>query len=212
MRQIDWYFDFISPYAYLQFHQLAKLTDYANLTLKPVLFAGLLNHWGTIGPAEIPPKRRWTYQHILWQANQAGLPMRMPSSYPFNPLPLLRLALLLESRPEVVRRLFGFIWEEGHTPQDTVALQALLEELQIQPEQLNAAELKHKLQAHSEQAVAAGVFGVPSAVVDGQLFWGVDSQPMLLAYLQNDPYFQSAEFLQADATPLGVQRPAALRK
>lgn len=59
----DWYFDFISPFAYLQFVRLGELAG-ARLRLRPVLFAGLLQHWGQLGPAEIPAKRRcsgvWT--------------------------------------------------------------------------------------------------------------------------------------------------------
>ncbi len=207
MQQIDWYFDFISPYAYLQFHRLAELPASATLHLKPVLFAGLLNHWGNVGPAEISSKRCWTYQHILWLAHQTGLPLRMPSSHPFNPLPLLRLAVLLDCQPAVVERLFAYVWQAGHTPQEQPAFEALLAEFGVRPEHLAQAEIKQRLQENGEQAVAAGVFGVPTAVVDGKLFWGVDSQAMLRAYLQQDPFFDSPAYLQAGETPIGTARP-----
>src|SRR5260221_664563 len=66
---VDWYFDFVSPYSYLCLHRLKQIP--APIVYKPVLFAGLLNHWGQKGPAEIPSKRRWTYR---WGACRAPAP------------------------------------------------------------------------------------------------------------------------------------------
>jgi 2-hydroxychromene-2-carboxylate isomerase len=60
MRKICWYFDFVSPFSYLQSELLHSLTAYVEIEFKPVPFAGLLNYWDNIGPAEIPPKRTWT--------------------------------------------------------------------------------------------------------------------------------------------------------
>lgn len=87
---IDWYFDFVSPYSYLGLHRLKDVKPKINY--KPVLFAGLLKHWGQKGPAEIPAKRKWTYRSCDWQARKLGLPFRFPAAHPFNPLPHLRLA------------------------------------------------------------------------------------------------------------------------
>src|SRR4249920_1307298 len=85
MRNVDWYFDFISPYAWLQAETLDRLPSDAVLACKPVLFAGLLEHWGQLGPAEIPPKRTFTYQYIVWRAHKLGLRACPPSHHPFNP-------------------------------------------------------------------------------------------------------------------------------
>ena len=71
---IDWYFDFISPYAYFAFLRLDELPPGIEVRLRPLLFAGLLNHWGQKGPAEVGPKRVWTYRSCLWQARQDGVP------------------------------------------------------------------------------------------------------------------------------------------
>jgi len=90
--QVDWYYDVISPYAYLQVHDLGALAERCEISLKPVLFAGLLNHWGQLGPAEIIPKRLFTFRHVKWLAEQRGLSVKMPGAHPFNPLKLLRLA------------------------------------------------------------------------------------------------------------------------
>ena len=74
MREIDWYFDPISPYAYLALAELHTLAPLARIRLRPVLFAGLLGQWDNVGPAEIPPKRVWTYRFCAWQAAQKGIP------------------------------------------------------------------------------------------------------------------------------------------
>src|SRR5687768_8342398 len=88
---IDWYFDFVSPYSYICFNRLDELP--IEPSYKPVLFAGLLNHWGQKGPAEIPAKRRWTYRWCTWWAHELGVPLRFPAAHPFNPLQHLRLAI-----------------------------------------------------------------------------------------------------------------------
>ena len=95
MKHITFYLDFISPYAYLAFEKLpeALMGRSYSVTYKPILFAGLLKHHGQLGPAEIAPKRDWTYRQVLWQAHRHGVDLQMPASHPFNPLPLLRLAV-----------------------------------------------------------------------------------------------------------------------
>ena len=72
MKHITFYFDVISPYAYLAFEHLpvALMGNSYSVTYQPILFAGALNHHGQLGPAEIPPKRDWTYRQILWLARE----------------------------------------------------------------------------------------------------------------------------------------------
>src|SRR5882762_10584208 len=108
---IDWYFDFVSPYSYLCFHRLAGIS--AVMTYKPVLFAGLLEHWGQKGPAEVAVKRRWTYRWCTWWARELGIPFRFPAAHPFNPLPHLRLALAAGCTAEAIRRIFDAVWTTG---------------------------------------------------------------------------------------------------
>jgi len=172
----------------------------------PVLFAGLLSHWDNKGPVEIAPKRDWTYQHCVWIAHRHQITMRLPAQHPFNPLPLLRLCIALGSGRHVVDRLFRYVWQEGHLPTDAAPWSALLQELQVSPALLDAAEVKATLRQNGEQAIAANVFGVPTAVVDERCFWGVDATDMLLAFLQDDAFFNSAEFARASNLPQGQQR------
>jgi 2-hydroxychromene-2-carboxylate isomerase len=170
------------------------------------LFAGLLAHWDNKGPVEILPKRQWTYEHCLWIAHRHGIPMRLPTQHPFNPLPLLRLCIAKQNDHAVVDRLFRYVWQEGHLPIDDHAWQALLKELQITQAEIETTQVKDTLLRHGDLAIAASVFGVPTAVVNQQCFWGVDATDMLIAYLQHDAFFSTAAFQGAQNLPVGIQR------
>jgi 2-hydroxychromene-2-carboxylate isomerase len=206
MRKICWYFDFVSPFSYLQSELLHTLPADVEIEFKPVLFAGLLNYWDNIGPAEIPPKRTWTFEHCAWLAHKHNIPMMLPAQHPFNPLPLLRLCIALGSREEVVHRLFRYVWRDGKLPTEADHWQGLLQGLDVKLGMLDTPEVKERLRSNGEQAVAAGVFGVPTAVVDGRCFWGLDSTEILLAYLRSDPFFKSEQLKRAQTLPQGVQR------
>ena len=205
-KTVAWYFDFISPFAYLQWQLLQRQTTDFTLQPIPTLFAGLLAYWDNKGPVEILPKRQWTYEHCLWIAHRHGIPMRLPAQHPFNPLPLLRLCIAKQNDHAVVDRLFRYVWQEAHLPSEEHAWQALLSELQITQAEIETAEVKDSLRRHGDLAIAAGVFGVPTAVVNQQSFWGVDATDMLIAYLQQDVFFSTAAFQGAQNLPVGIQR------
>ena len=204
--RIDWYFDFISPFAFLQWHKLRRDAAHITVTPHPLLFAGLLSHWDNKGPVEILPKRQWTYEHCLWIAHRHSIPMQLPAQHPFNPLPLLRLCISKQNDHAGVDRLFRYVWQEGHLPSEEHAWQALLNELQITQAEIETAEVKDSLRRHGDQAIAAGVFGVPTAVVNQRCFWGVDATDMLMAYLQQDAFFSTAASQGAQNLPVGIQR------
>jgi 2-hydroxychromene-2-carboxylate isomerase len=211
MKTIDWYFDVISPFAYLQSERLDKLAARAQLRLKPVLFAGLLNHFGNIGPAEIAPKRRFTFERVAWLAHRESIALTMPAMHPFNPLPLLRFVIAAGNTVDAMHAAFRFVWQEGRVPQDETALTQLLTRFDLVPAQLQSEEVKQVLHRNGQGAIAAGVFGVPTSVVGERVFWGQDSTDMLLAYLAGDAFFDSALMRMAQHLPDGVQRrkPAA---
>jgi 2-hydroxychromene-2-carboxylate isomerase len=168
MNTFHWYFDFISPYAWLQSTQLEALRARAEVRCIPILFAGLLKHWGQKGPAEMATKRIYTYRQIAWYAQQQGLKLTWPARHPFNPLPLLRLCAFLGSTPKVVDRLFAYVWRDGHLPDEPEAWKALLDELRVKPADLDSIAVKDSIRLNTEDAIAAGVFGVPSAIVQGR--------------------------------------------
>ena len=195
MKHITFYLDFISPFAYLAFEQLPvalKGISYS-VTHKPVLFGAILKHHGQLGPAEIAPKRDWTYRHVLWLAHSLGVPLQMPASHPFNSLGLLRLAVACstEGTPNryVCETLLRHVWCGGAEASDVARLQRVTEHLSPK-RAASSDEVKAQLKANTDEAIARGVFGVPMFEVDGKLFWGVDALPMLRACLQGDPWFE----------------------
>lgn len=211
MKHITFYFDFLSPYAYLAFEKLPealKGISYS-VTYKPLLFAGLLKHHGQLGPAEIAGKREWTYRQVLWLAHQHGITLQLPASHPFNPLPLLRLAVAsdVHGTPNryVCETLFRHVWCGGAEASDVQRLAALTAQL-APSRDVNAADVKAQLQAHSDEAIAQGVFGVPAMVVDGQVFWGLDALPMLRAFLLGDAWFDGPDWSAACQLATGITR------
>jgi 2-hydroxychromene-2-carboxylate isomerase len=211
MKPLDWYFDFISPYAYLQNAVLDRVAPHALIRRRPILFGALLTHWGHLGPAEIPPKREWTYQHCAWLAARHGIPLRQPAMHPFNPLPLLRLSIALGNTAPAVNRLFDFVWRDGHVPTERDAWQALLDECRVDAAATQTDAVKQALREGGADAMEAGVFGVPTAVVDGRCFWGFEATDMLLEYLTDDPLFTGEAMRAALTVPLGPMRPEAMR-
>ncbi|MBS7808278.1 2-hydroxychromene-2-carboxylate isomerase [Variovorax sp. PCZ-1] len=211
MKHITFHFDVISPYAYLAFEQLPKALEGIShsVTYKPVLFGAILQHFGQLGPAEIAPKRTWTYRQINWLAKQQSTPLQMPSSHPFNPLGLLRLALACGNAGAcnryVTEVLFRHVWQGGLDAGDAQRLLSLTDQLQPARAPDDAA-VKAELKANTDAAIARGIFGVPTMEVDGQLFWGLDALPMLRAYLQGDDWFSSSAWAKASDLPAGVVR------
>ena len=208
MRPIDWYFDFLSPYPYLQMHYFHRLPGDVLVQPRPVLFSVLLDHWGNKGPAEIPPKRRFAFRHVQWQAAQLGVPLRFPPAHPFNPLRPLRLAIALGSGMDVVERIYRFIWRDGKDTENPEFWRELLDTLGVGDGDalIGDPKVKAALRTNCDAALAAGAFGVPTVVVDGELFWGFDATPMLADYLDSPQKFETAEMRRVGDLPVGMQR------
>jgi len=206
MRRVLWYFDFVSPFSYLSLARLGELPADVVVDYRPVLFAGLLAHFGQKGPAEIDAKRRWTYRWCQWSAERLGVPFRFPAAHPFNPLHHLRLAIASGTTPAAVRAIFEDVWTTGADPADASRFRALSEKLDVEPARLASPEVKDALRKNTDDAVAAGVFGVPTFVADGELFWGVDSVDFLKAFLADGSLLARDEMRRLDALPVGAQR------
>jgi 2-hydroxychromene-2-carboxylate isomerase len=212
MTPIDFYFDPISPYAYLAFERLPQALQGCSYVVnyKPVLFAGMLKHWGQKGPAEIAPKRDWTMRQVAWLAHRQGTPLQLPAQHPFNPLGLLRL--VIASAPagawpnrRAVELLFRHVWTSGADANKPSRLEALAAALQLQQDPAGDA-VKQVLRTTTDEAIALGVFGVPTIAVDGRLFWGVDALDMVAACLKGDPWFEPAHWAGAASPRPGIQR------
>ncbi len=207
MKPIVFWFDPISPFAYLAFEQLPQALAGCTYTVdyRPVLFAGLLQHWGQKGPAEIEPKRAWTFRHIAWLAQQHGTPCQTPATHPFNPLPLLRLCLAAGPNRRVVEAVMRHVWRGGADAGDAQRIDALAREL-APARDAASDEVKAELRANTDTAIARGVFGVPTFELDGRLFWGLEALPMLRAALQGDAWFSGPAWDQASQPRPGVSR------
>ena len=205
---MDWYFDFISPYSYLQLERMPQWPSGISLAPKPVLLAGLLGHWGQKGPAEIPAKRVFTYRQVQWLAERAGVAFRFPPRHPFNPVSVLRLAVALNDDLEAIRTIFRYIWAEGGEVDTPAGWAQLARRLRVPDADAKVAdpEVKAKLRANGDAAIAAGVFGVPTLVVDGMVFWGQDSTEMALDYLSDRGRFETAEMRRIEKLPEGARR------
>jgi 2-hydroxychromene-2-carboxylate isomerase len=208
VRAIRWYFDFVSPYSYIAFKRLRELPRGVPVELRPVLFAGLLNHFGQKGPAEVPVKRRWTYRWCTWWARELGIPFRFPASHPFNPLHHLRLAIAAGVTPQAVERIFDAIWTTGAEASDPAAFKALARELGVDEARLAAQDVKDALKRNTDEAAARGIFGVPSYEVDGEIFWGADSIGFVNAFLADPAVLRNDEIRRADGLPVGAARKA----
>ena len=220
MKHITFYLDFISPYAYLAFEHLPDALEGLSYSVsyKPVLFAGMLKHYGQLGPAEIAPKRDWTYRQVLWLAQKMDINLQMPQSHPFNPLPLLRLAAQCGMPTEqdvaggtitinryVCESIFRHVWLGGADAADPQRLEAIAQQLASQ-QRLPADEAKTALKNNTDEAVAQKVFGVPAFAVDGHIFWGLDALPMLRDYLFESPWFSGPGWESVRQVSVGVSR------
>ncbi|MFO0613483.1 MAG: 2-hydroxychromene-2-carboxylate isomerase [Polyangiaceae bacterium] len=199
---MQFFFDYISPYAYVAWHEAQRLAAAHGRPLvpEPIVFAALLNAHGQKGPAEIPSKRAYTFKDAFRKAHRAGLPLAPPPSHPFNPLLALRATLLVpeEERALAVTELFRETWGGGGGIETEDAVRAALERVGLRGAELvqraSDPSTKAELRGKTERAIARGLFGVPTIVVDEELFWGVDGLAFVDAFLKGaDPVPADAE-------------------
>jgi 2-hydroxychromene-2-carboxylate isomerase len=197
MAAVDFYFDYLSPYAYLAWRKIRGVCQRygAALRPRPVLFAGLLNSWGQLGPAEIPPKAMYVFKDALRVAALEGEPFSMPKFHPFTPLTALRVSLPEVSgddQERAIDALFSAGWGRGGDLGDPKEIAEALSGAGLDGEALVARTadpaVKEALKRSTDEAVAEGVFGIPPMIADGELFWGSDRLHHLALFLEGkDP-------------------------
>ena len=210
-----WYFDPISPYAYLHFKLFDRIAWPAGavpqIEYVPVLFAGLLRANGTKGPAEIVEKRRHTYRMCVWLARANGIAFRLPPAHPFNPLHALRLLIGAGVTRANMEAVFDCIWQDGNDINAPAVFAALAQRLGISDVAATLArpEVKQQLIANTERAVKRGVYGVPTFDIDGQLFWGSDTLLLMNAWLAQPDLFEQGEMARIETLPAAAMRKEA---
>jgi 2-hydroxychromene-2-carboxylate isomerase len=209
--KLTWYFDFISPFAYIQHCQFDRLPKDVTVEYKPILLAGLLNHWENVGPAEIEPKRVFTYKHCYWLAKNNNIAFKMPPAHPFNSLNALRLAIATDCKPESIQIIFNAIWQRGLAIEAASTISYLEEKLGLQdlPTLIKQDSIKAQLRKNTEEAAASSVFGVPTFVPQNnsnEIFWGLDSFEMLIDYVHDPIKFRDLEMQRIETLPVGIQR------
>ncbi|MGE4073306.1 MAG: 2-hydroxychromene-2-carboxylate isomerase [Lysobacterales bacterium] len=211
MKGLPWYFDVLSPFAYLQLQALRRDHPEVALDPRPVVLGAVLAHHGQLGPAEIAGKREFTYRFVIWRAQELGLPLRFPPRHPFNPLPALRLIIAAGASIDVVQRVFRHIWEQGRGCETPEELESLAADLSLAnlAEAITAPDIKAALKHSTEKALAAGVFGVPTLMVHGQPYFGQDATALALAAWKHPEMLQQGEYARLGAIPVGVQRSRA---
>lgn len=204
--RITFYFDPISPFAYLALPEIERLAQAHAITYRPIVFGAVLAHCGQLGPAEIPSKRLHTYRLVQFIADRAGIPFRFPPAHPFRSLDTLRLLAALDATPAATRTVMECIWQNGRDPvADRDALTAKLASTPFDA-LIQSTGAKARLRTWTDEAIAAGVFGVPTLAIDKHLFWGVDAIPMAEAYLDEPALFDAPDMAHIAALPVGVSR------
>lgn len=216
MTTVHCYADPVSPYAWLGLTDLDRIEAAgARIVVVPVLFAGLLNAHGTVGPAEVDAKRRYLFRDVMREAARRGLAFAGPPGHPFNPLPALRMCTAVDDdaqRRALLVALTRASWERGENLMDDATLVRLADATGLDGAALLAAAqtpaVKGALADATAQAVADGVFGVPTFRVDDneELFWGADRIDTLLWRLQGHAIDEEALRAFLAREPLAQRR------
>lgn len=211
VKTVDFYFDPVSPYSWLAAMQLAELSEKTGARFRyvPVLFAGLLNAHGNKGPAEIAAKREYTFKDAMRSAMRQGLPFQGPPGHPFNPLKALRMCAAIEDdaeRATFALRLLDACWSHGRDITDDQVLIELGGEAHLR--RTGEQAVKDRVRENTDRAIALGIFGVPTFVVDGELFWGSDRVPFLADYLTGKLHVDEELYRAFLARPRAADRVA----
>ena len=184
-KQVEFFFDFGSPTAYLAYTQLPKLAAEcgAQVLWRPMLLGGVFKATGNQSPVLIAPKGAWMWDDMDRWARRYGVPLAKNPHFIINTLTLMRGAAGLQMRDpgkfqRYVDAMFHAMWVAPCNLGDPAVVAATLEKAGFDAAAFAALaadpEVKAKLIALTEEAVKRGVFGAPTMFVGGEIFFGQD--------------------------------------
>ena len=188
MKSIEFYYDFGSPTAYLAWTQLEKADDTKfNIEYKPVLLGGIFKATDNKPPGTVKAKADWMFEDIKMYANSYGVNFAMNNAFPVNTLYLVRGAIFAKQKgilKEYNKAMFNAMWINNINLNEPKNIIEVLESNNFDSKEfLEAAEnndIKEELKADTSLAVTKGLFGVPSFIVDGKLYFGQDRMQWFL--------------------------------
>ena len=184
-KQVEFLFDLGSPYSYLAYHQLPKMTKAKGATIlwRPVLLGGLFQATGNRSPIEVPAKGRYSMIDLQRWADVYGVRLTMNPHFPINTLSLMRGAVAMQMAGDAelqsyLEVIFSAMFEVPRNMNDPAEVAAVLQACGFDPasfmESISASEVKEKLKSNTADAVARGAFGAPTFFVGEDMFWGQD--------------------------------------
>ena len=183
-KQLDFYFAFGSPTAYLAHCRLQQLTAQYDLTVnyQPMLLGGVFKATANTSPVTIPAKGAYMLQQDLPRfSRRYGVPLNFNPHFPINTLNLMRGALAAEQLgclAPYIDAMFTAVWVDGKDMGDPGTVAATLDDAGLDSEQLLALsqqpDIKAALVAATEAAVERGCFGAPTLFMDGEMYFGQD--------------------------------------
>ena len=183
IKPLEFYFDFISPYSFLAHKQIRKIENKEGIKIiyKPVLLGGLHNLHGIKAPAFIPAKAKHMVRDCKLIAEKNNIRFKFNSYFPIRSLNLMRGVLVAEEdnvKKYYIDNIFNTIWQDGLNMNDTIVIQKILQNLNINPKtfslRINSSLIKDLLKKKTNEAHQKGVFGAPTFVVNNKIFWGQD--------------------------------------
>ncbi|MGQ3298212.1 2-hydroxychromene-2-carboxylate isomerase [Reyranella sp.] len=194
-RTLEFYFDYGSPYSYLADTQVEAIAQRAGATLvrKPMLLGGVFKATGNHSPAELPQKSTWSGFDMPMWARHYGVPFQRNPFFPVNTLALMRGAAAAQIDGSFERyhpAVFKAMWVEGRDLNDMKEVAAVLTAAGLDAAKFGARiqdqDVKDRLKATTEEAVARGVFGAPTCFVDKMMFFGNDRLPFVELALKEE--------------------------
>lgn len=189
-KTFDFYFDLVSPYSYLAATQLRALCERtsAHAHYKPVLLGAIMQATGNQPPLSVAvaPKQRWLLRDVKDWALHYDVPLAFPKSFPFNSLKVQRMLIAADEQGGIVtltHALFDALWGQGAEVMDLAKLAQCADQVGLEGAALlartDASEVKERLKANTEEAIARGAFGAPTFAYGDRIYWGNDRMVLL---------------------------------